>query len=211
MATWVAQHSDSFNRTNTGDIDGSTMTGSAGTWSRRVGTNAIGITSNQAVGTVASRTVYYDSSVAAFGDQRASLKLVDGEFGGPAVRVQADGSGYYVMGRTVGSVELYRDDAGTQTSLGTAAASAAGDTLTVEAVGTTVTAYKNGTAIITVTGQSSYATGRPGIYSGTTRTYDDWASFTALSGSGVDRQTDPFEHPFRQSIAPSEFIGGNDP
>lgn len=86
---------------------------------------------------------------------------------GVTVRETAAGNGYLLIafnnGGTHQDMNLYRMDAGAYTQIGTwTSAFNVGDSIRIEAVGTTIKAYKNGALLGTAT-DATYATGYPGI------------------------------------------------
>jgi hypothetical protein len=102
-------------------------------------------------------------------DQESSLTVataVSNDFVGPLVRVDAtNGTGYGIYGRTINdnTMRLFRFVNASRTLIGsTNLIVANGDVLLLRAVGTTISAYKNGVLHESVT-DSTYATGQPGI------------------------------------------------
>jgi hypothetical protein len=94
-------------------------------------------------------------------DQKAQC-LVPDNYGGPCARVQSNGNGYWALYGSSAST-LYRVDGGTGalTSLG-ALTSGTNITARIEAEGTTIRVYRNGTLDLSVT-DSNYASGAAGI------------------------------------------------
>ena len=152
---------DNFSRAN-GSL-GSNWVGNAGN------TGAIGIVSNlaQVTASPSNRSVYYYNQVVS--DYQASQvtigATVSQESIGPAVRIQSDGSYYYVAWY-LGTFYLdraYQLQNGSDTNLaGVAGSIAVGDTLYLEANGSTLTVKHNGSVILTAT-DNTYSSGYVGI------------------------------------------------
>lgn len=88
---------------------------------------------------------------------------------GPLVRAQSGINGYFFLMAATTALGIFRRDAGSYTLMkAITAAFANGDTATLDVSGTTLTAYKNGTPLDTVsttTGGSAITGGAPGIAS----------------------------------------------
>jgi len=178
---------DNFNRANESPVllapwrMGSTQADSA--WQ---------LFSNQAIPAVASFVAwtYYDSTWT--GDHYSQ-----GTIGGPAigslfigvgVRMQSTGERGYVLWDSAGTYKLERDDAGTFTTLISTIANSpsGGDVLKLQAVGSTLTAWVNGSIVGTVT-DTTYSTGAPGMvgYGNSAQvTLDDWEGVDVGAGGG---------------------------
>lgn len=122
--------------------------------------------------------------------------LGSADFLGPAVRVDAtNGTGYmiYTDGTNSSNRRVYRfTNAGTTNIGGVNISCTAGDTLTLRAVGSTITAYKNGVLVDTIS-DATYTSGQPGIFyergnNGTSRGDD----FTATDIGGGSPSTPAF-------------------
>ncbi len=160
----MASATDDFNRADNPATLGANWTAASGTW---------GIFSNEAYCPSSPGVVYY-SGVAFTGDH--SSQAVAGAFYGvpniwPAVRVQASGDAYVNDATT-----LYKRIGGVNTLLlnhGTTFTT--GDILKLEANGTTLTVYKNGVSVGSVT-DATLSGGAPGMYASTSIvTLNDWA------------------------------------
>ena len=152
---------DNFNRAN-GSL-GSNWVGNAGN------TGAISIVSNlaQVTASPSNRSVYYYNQMVS-NHQASQVTIgatVSQESIGPAVRIQSDGSYYYVawyMG-VYNLNRVYQLQNGGVTNLASVSGSiAAGDTLYLEANGSTLTVKHNGSVILTAT-DSTYSSGYIGI------------------------------------------------
>lgn len=182
---WILHHADNFTGTGS-DIDNRTMSDGFGLWSKRAGTIAIGIASNQAVvGAGGVRTGYYDAADTAIDQQRSAVTCVttvDSSFG-PMVRVQADGSGYVLIVNTT-AAQVYKWDAVGDSLTGVGAsvgAVADGDVVMLEAQGGTLKAFVNGVEKISAA-DATYATGRPGVFGYVgTGVFDNWNSYGTVA------------------------------
>lgn len=172
--------SDTFNRADNASSLGTADTGQV--WSALQGT--WGISTKQAYRT---STVDSDQAILASGlvnaKTTATLGVVgaNGEFG---VTVRCDGANNHYLAIVINSggtaLALYKRVAGTYTQLGSNAAVAnwtTGDTISVEAVGTTIRGFRNGVSVISQT-DSSLASGTgAGIRAGGTATTARWDNF----------------------------------
>jgi hypothetical protein len=157
----VTTFTDDFNR-----ADG----GLGSNWITR--NSVLEIISNQyASSATANPNAYAEVAVATadFTDdheaQITAAVLGNADFLGPAVRVSVSGCYAIRVDGTNGPTRrIIRMDGTTQTVIGTVnIVPVASDTLTLRAVGSTITAYKNGTQVDSVT-DATYTTGQPGIY-----------------------------------------------
>jgi len=189
----MASFTDDFNRAD-GALGSNWAT--VGTRSQpTITSNRFAVTSAPSVRAAAVAT-----SAATFtADHEATVTaavLGSSDFLGPAVRVDAtNGTGYmiYTDGTNASSRRVYRfTNAGT-TNIGAVNISCvAGDTLTLRAEGSTITAYRNGVLVDTIT-DATYSTGQPGIFydrqnNGTSRGDD----FTAQDIGGAPPSTPAF-------------------
>lgn len=104
-------------------------------------------------------------------NQEAELDLDTGglpwaDYVGVGVRVQDDGDGYFALARDADSaVLIVKRDGGSNTTLATSSNDviADGDVLKIDVDGTTITAYVNGSSVVSTT-DSTFADGQPGFY-----------------------------------------------
>jgi hypothetical protein len=166
----MANFTDDFNRANNADLGTS--------WTPVTGSVAWSVNGNAAqADTGGSRCAEYVNSFTPANDQyaQAALGTVDNApgadqppGGGPAVRVATGANTYYgalANSLSTSEIELVKVVAGTLTSLGTYTAGAApvtGDTIRIEASGTTIRVLHNGTERINVS-DSSISSGQVGI------------------------------------------------
>lgn len=97
--------------------------------------------------------------------------------GGPCVRGLAGTKQGYFFGANIatGNYQIQKFVAGANSTIASAAGSwADGDTITIEAVGTSIRGYKNGVLVISVT-DTSLASGRPGFYGWNGPIWESWA------------------------------------
>lgn len=180
-------HQDNFNRSN-GALHGMTMSDGLGAWAHLLGTdvNVIGTSEIQQNGGGGTQ-VYWDSAMSDVDEQRVVAKMT-GERCGPAARVQSNGDCYFGYWRpALNDNRLYRYESG-YNFLGSGIADVhLNDTCGVYAHGTTIINEANGVTDITVTGQTTFPTGRGGFYmdTPTTSKMDDWRVETAASGVTV--------------------------
>jgi hypothetical protein len=161
---------DDFNRANNADLGTN--------WTPVTGSVAWSVSGNAAqADTGGSRCAEYVNTFTPANDQyaQAALGTVDTApgadqppGGGPAVRVATGANTYYgalANSLSTSEIELVKVVAGTLTSLGTYTAGAApvtGDTIRIEASGTTIRVLHNGTERINVS-DSSISSGQVGI------------------------------------------------
>lgn len=183
----MATFSDDFNRAD----------GALGSNWATVGTRSMPtiVSSRFAVTSAPSiRAAAVATSAATFtADHEATITVAvlgSADFLGPAVRVDAtNGTGYmiYTDGTNSSNRRIYEfTNAGISVIGGVNIPCMAGDTLTLRAVGTTITALKNGVVVDTLTGENTYSTGQPGIFyergnNGTSRG-DDFTASDISSG-----------------------------
>lgn len=146
--------SDSFNRADTAaGVLGTTDIAYGGTAMAWTSDAQLQILSNQ-VGATALSSNRHARVDTGSNDHRVEIKLaVVGNGQGPMVR-RVDASNYYsivVDSTTGGTGSVTRRAAGVSTTIGNAGAFAAGDTVGLSAVGSTITAYKNGVQVYQVT------------------------------------------------------------
>lgn len=99
-------------------------------------------------------------------DQKATIKLSTAANGGEVcVRMQTTQSGYCVKYQSSTELRITKFTSGTEETLGTVSSSlSTGDTMSISAVGSTLTAWKNETPLTPTVTDSSYSTGNPGVY-----------------------------------------------
>lgn len=171
----VVVYTDDFNRSNRvlgGDTGGSPATVWDGSYIGRDGhqivTNKIRARGDLGVPALSVSRAVLDA------DQYAKVKLftfeASGDWIGAVVRCANEPitSHYMVLARSGGgNTQLYRVDNGVLTSLGLVADPGwvVGDTVELEAIGTTLTVFRNGTPIGLSATDATYAVGRVGIIS----------------------------------------------
>jgi len=173
--------SDDFNRAN-GSLGGN--------WST-CGVNSWVISSNRAVPAVAAAfnaMRYTGASFAADQECQCIPQPIGGFFPGPAVRLDASGNGYAALVDSASAGwRLARLEAGSNNDLATGTETFNGttDTLKVRAVGTTISLWRNGVQLASVTDVAS-SSGAPGLWSYESNgSVDDWSATDALGG-GAD-------------------------
>lgn len=159
-------YSDAFNRAN----------GALGTpWVTVEG--ALAITSNAcaAPGGAGPHTSLYNQTFSA--DQWADGDAAGFGPGGtatcPAVRINGTDLYYAWMGNNVNTVEITKRVSGSYTTISANAPCTPTSKVRLEAQGTTIRCYVNGTLALTAT-DSSIATGQPGILGNAGGTLDNW-------------------------------------
>ena len=156
---------------------------------------ALSISSQAVIGTSATagdiRTAETYNSDQSSQIQLTSTQLSGGQWVGPAVRAQNGGQdtylGIYFWNSGSPELRLYKRNAGTWTQLGnsyTSGALAAGTTLQLSAVGSTISFLQNGVTRITAT-DTSISGGAPGIMTYGQATADNWAGANATGSSGA--------------------------
>lgn len=168
-------YTDNFNRADANPLDGS--------WAKPTGVSLdFALSSNAAGGTGAdgSRFAYNTNTVGNKQFSQAACSTISDGDVGVACRIQTGSfSGYSFANRTVanGGWILERYDSGTITPLASNAASggAANDVIRIEANGSTITAYVNGSVALTAA-DTTYASGRVGMWCfNTTSRLDNWS------------------------------------
>jgi len=178
---------DSFNRANESTL--------AAPW--RMGSSAADsvfqLASSQANPQVNGATkawAYYDSTWT--GDHYSQGTVGGPQLGfqyiGVGVRMQSTGESGYIFWASAGSYLLQRDDAGTLTTLVSTIANSpsGGDVLKLQAVGSTLTAWVNGSIVASVS-DTTYSTGAPGMVgygANAVVTIDDWEGVDVGGGGG---------------------------
>ena len=161
---------DDFNRADNTSSLGASWTGSI----RPSGWPSHGISSNKLYPSSAYKSSYYNTQLAADQEASATLSTVASAGSNPwteiVVRVQNPNSASlnsYQLRVNNGSSYIIKTVAGTETTIGgNYGAGADGDVFKLGAVGTTITAYKNGSQIGSVTDSSVSGAGYAGISSG---------------------------------------------
>lgn len=178
----VLNNSDTFNRSN-GEIVGSTMSDNMGVWASRDNTTGVhSIVSNQynsGAGSWSNVPLYNTNMSATQGDQAAEITLVSNTFsGGPVVRYSS-GTYYYIGAITSTSLVIYAASTGYP---GTVLATLTGLTINntsvikLEAIGSTLTAYVDGSSVGSAT-DSNYTAGRCGIWNAFSQTCDSYNDY----------------------------------
>lgn len=154
-------------------------------WTALTGWSSASIVSNaiNSPGAALTPVAMWNNTTAWPNDQYAKLTVlatvetISDNGVGPAVRMSnAADTMYFIQGNTV-ETKLYKVVAGTFTQLGAdGPAIAAGNTLELRAIGTAITAYKNGVAIIGPITDAAIASGRAGFWmsDASVETVDDW-------------------------------------
>lgn len=186
MAT-LAQ--DDFNRSDR-SLDGDTMSDGSNTWAIHVG-SGWSISSNIATGGYGNRSMYCDT-VADTANVRVHADAQGGSYGGPAARmVTGATTAYFAVSRAGFTyTRLFKEVAGSATQLGSNGPNtSAGDVITVECDGTSISAEINGTPFASVT-DSAISTGRVGLMAiaGNAGKADDWIAESIEAGGGATYQ-----------------------
>ncbi|HXL23027.1 MAG TPA: hypothetical protein VOA78_11215 [Candidatus Dormibacteraeota bacterium] len=174
---------DNFNRAN-GAI-GANFT---------VTNGGINVASNAIQGTAAGNNVAFWIPNSFFSDQfaEAMVASLNGttDFIGPSVRV-SPGSNWYSCFENSTTVFIQKEVTGGFTNITSAASTGAiGDILRLEAQGSTLTCYKNGAVILTIT-DTSLLSGSPGMQlSGNVATLDNWTGGNLHPLSQLDIEAD---------------------
>lgn len=171
----VTLHQDNFNRSDRA-LNGDTMSDGIGAWADDYG--AWNIASNQAHAPTTAldgSAVVYDSVMSAVDIQRVSVVRTSSNALGVIGRYDpATNHGYMAYWSTIPNCILYRTTAGSvYTSLGTGTASSAGDTIALDASGSSITFLVNGTAKVGPVTDANYATGVAAMYGTGTGRYVD--------------------------------------
>jgi len=183
-------HADDFNRADA-TLAGATMSDGVGAWTVRKGT--WDVASNVAAQTGGADALIYDSAMnVATTDQAAQVKSVSHTCG-PICRAttySTDDMEFYLAYRDSGDgVSIYKKVAGSYTLIsGPAGTCATNDLLKIEAIGTTITAYVNGSSV-TSGSDSARTAGHAGISgnTGTNTTRDDFTDYIDAGGGGTTR------------------------
>lgn len=160
---------DTFTNSN-----GTALATHSASWTVVVG--AIDIQSNAAHGNTAVNFSAARWTADAFNANQYAQGVVSGAangYVGPAVRVSADGDGYYALWNPVtNTLDLSRIDNGnTETILNSVAAAAAGSVIRIEANGSTIRVLDDGVQVLSEP-DATYSSGAGGMYF-----YDDEAVF----------------------------------
>lgn len=146
----------------------------AGIWTSPVGAptvTQIDLVSNQAKGSTAVENMAMVNAPSFPADQRAQFTYVGAQYGGAAVRIQGpgDASCYVVTSNSASSIDLYKiTDSGASlayallTSFSLIRNLIPGDTLELEAIGTTLNVYWNQVLMGSFT-DATFAGGQPGL------------------------------------------------
>src|SRR5688572_1261717 len=193
---FATKSSDSFNRANA-TLHGSTLDNAAGgsesgnTWTVVAGT--WDVVSNQGQHSGTDDTVMVVSSTGAVADQRVTFTYLSttSNATGAIARWAAGGGGngnFYLAYVDSGNVvQLYKYTHGSGfTQLGSNGGTPNnGDEISVECVGTSISALINGVATVGPITDSAHATGKPGMYRGEgTKVFEDFLYETDEGGGG---------------------------
>lgn len=154
--------------------NGTALTTYSGSWTQIVG--AMEIQSNAVIGDTAVNFSAARWTADAFNSDHYAQVTVSGSangYCGPGVRLSSDGDGYFLLWNPVANtLDLSRIDNGnSESNLDSIAAPPAGSVLRLEATGSVITAYVNGTPVMSES-DPTYSGGAPGLYA-----YDDEAVF----------------------------------
>jgi hypothetical protein len=121
------------------------------------------------------------------GDHEAQItKANASDYQGPGVRMATTGGGRGYSYFDSGSVQ--KIVAGINTEIAATTAFANGDTAAIRAVSSTLTWYKNGSLVNTVTDSAVGAGGAPGFwFHGTIASLDDWSATDSFGGAAASR------------------------
>jgi hypothetical protein len=173
--------SDNFNRANENPL--------AGNWTTAPGASAMQLFSNQVTGSTGANCTSFWNADTFGNDQYSQVTPVDNtNFGaGLAVRVRTTTQYdcYILFLNASGSVQIYKIIAGSVTLLSSPNfAYAAGDVIKLEAVGTTLTAYKNGVAQANPATDSALTAGAAGLFANNFNLFlDDWEGGNVTTGA----------------------------
>lgn len=171
-------HADTFTRSD-GALDASTMSDGLGTWSAG---GSFAVSSNQCAGDNGDAGGW-DSAMSDVADQAAEADIIDGD-SGVLVRHSAGGNNTYYLAYRSGAgtgVTLYRRDSGGGfTSLSSAGDLTLGSKLTIEAIGSALRVLIDDVETGSAT-DSTYASGRAGIYKGTVDDFNDYVDAGSAS------------------------------
>lgn len=162
--------SDSFTYSN-----GGLAAVSGGKWTDLSIGGAIPVVSNQLSGPTSECAAVITSWSGSTTLQYSEIVWTSGSFGGPTIFSSATNT-FYLLDITPGGCQIYKVVGGAFTSLGSGGIPTAGHLyrLSMSVAGTLV-ATDNGSTIITVTGETSITSGKPGIRDWST-VLDSWAA-----------------------------------
>ena len=162
--------------------DGALATVSSGKWAADSNLGDLDVSSGAVRSFTTNRAARIASWTGSTADHYAQCTLVtpDTNYGaGPIIRSDGAGTFYQVGINAInGSTSaLYRWAAGTQIELQQFSMTVAnGDTIYLEAQGTTLVVKQNGTVRTTLAGEATIASGRPGLSGYTNWSLDNWAA-----------------------------------
>lgn len=169
---WSFGAQDSFTRanaaTNLGSTEGGSLSVLTGSYPWVQSAAQFGISSNQAYRSTAWTGVFDDATVDTGAVDHESSVVVIGSGGdvflGPVVRRSAAQTFVYAQCETGGTITLYSFNAGVYTALGTTSQPwVSGDTITLRAVGSTFSVFRNGTLVLQVVSALSATGTRAGF------------------------------------------------
>lgn len=190
--------SDAFTYSN-----GNLATVSSAKWTKLSSFSDLQVASNQCKGNAGGDAA---DVIASWGgsitDQYSQITIAtNAADGGPSVRSNGTDTFYFADAGNAGSVHIYRTPS--FTDLGNGAVTwANGDVCYLEMQGTTLVCKQNGTTVATILGESTIASGKPGIFiSGTSLIVDNWAAgdFSA-SGPTAAQQIGIFDQQLSGTI-----------
>lgn len=206
---------DSFNRANANPLDGNWTKGSAGALAQmKLAGNAVTSATPNQDSVVLENTVTWPANQYSF----VIIGTLGNKDGGPACRIQADGSCYFCSSYDGTNILLFSwniTGAGLLQISGGVGQYTAGAKIAIKAIGTTISVEMNDVVVCSVT-DTAFATGKAGMheYDGV-MTYDSWEggdfSVPALpsyplrrSGPGVSPQ-ERFQ--FQRQPRSSDILG----
>lgn len=176
--------SDTFTYSN-----GNLATVSSAKWTKLSGFNDLVVASNQVTGSGDAGSVITSWSGSTADHYSQVLVATNADDGGPTVRSSATNTFYLLDINSGTSWHVYRAPA--FTDLGNATATAAnGDTAYFEMQGTTIISKLNGVTVNNITGESTIASGKPGIWiSGGSLLLDTWVAGDFAAGGRTTKNT----------------------
>jgi hypothetical protein len=164
--------------------DGALAGASGAKWTKLSGFTDVSVASNQVTGNggncVAVITTWSGSTTDQYSQITTATSAAPADNGGPTVRSNAVDTFYLCYGGfNAGSqYSAYKCVGGVYTSIGTAGGTpSSGDVVYIEMQGSTIVCKENGGTIITVSSESSIASGKPGIQTNAAAAKsDDWVA-----------------------------------
>lgn len=158
-------HSDNFNRSNTTDFGGQTMSDGLGTW--EINNPAVGISSNQCYQSIGSPTEdAHDSAMSSVDEQQSEVTIATLDACGPMDRTPGSDRRYY-WGYVYsnGQGVLYHMNGASFDNLGQTSTGQfhAGDVVAIYSTGNNHSVLQNGSTVIGPVSDSSFTSGRCGV------------------------------------------------